>query len=57
MVGHVKASRVQSDEIWAFNSCKQRTVASAKAVQADAGDLWTWTGIDADSKLIAPYGL
>jgi IS1 family transposase len=55
MVRDVKASRIQCDEIWAFNYCKQRTVKSAKAAPADAGDIWTWTGIDADSKLIVSY--
>lgn len=55
MVRDVKASRIQCDEIWAFNYCKQRTVSSAKSAPADAGDIWTWTGIDADSKLIVSY--
>ncbi len=55
MVRGVKASRIQCDEIWAFNYCKQRSVASAKSAPADAGDIWTWTGIDADSKLIVSY--
>lgn len=55
MVQGVKASRIQCDEIWAFNYCKQKTVKSAKAAPADAGDIWTWTGIDADSKLIVSY--
>ena len=55
MVQNVTASRIQCDEIWAFNYCKQRAVAGAKAAPADAGDIWTWTGIDADSKLIVSY--
>jgi len=55
MVQGVNARRIQCDEIWAFNYCKQRTVATAKAAPADAGDIWTWTGIDADSKLIVSY--
>lgn len=55
LVRDVKASRIQCDEIWAFNYCKQRTVSSAKSAPADAGDIWTWTGIDADSKLIVSY--
>jgi IS1 family transposase len=55
MVRDVKASRIQCDEIWAFNYCKQRTIATAKAAPAEAGDIWTWTGIDADSKLIVSY--
>ncbi|MGZ9201793.1 MAG: IS1 family transposase [Caulobacteraceae bacterium] len=55
MVNDVKASRIQCDEIWAFNYCKQRTVATARAAPEGAGDLWTWTAIDADSKLIVSY--
>lgn len=55
LVHDVQARRIQCDEIWAFNYCKQRTVATAKAAPAGAGDIWTWTGIDADSKLIVSY--
>jgi IS1 family transposase len=55
LVRDVKATRIQCDEIWAFNYCKQRAVATAKRAPADAGDIWTWTGIDADSKLIVSY--
>lgn len=55
MVMDVKASRIQCDEIWAFNYCKQKSVKSAKAAPEGAGDIWTWTGIDADSKLIVSY--
>ena len=52
LVQGVKASRIECDEIWAFSYCKKRTVATAKSAPADAGDVWTFTGIDADSKLI-----
>src|SRR5665213_3502692 len=55
LVRDVNAKRVQCDEIWAFNYCKERNRATAKAAPADAGDIWTWTGIDADSKLIVSY--
>ena len=51
----VKAKRVQVDEIWTFTYAKQRNVASAKAAPAGAGDTWTWTAIDADSKLIVSW--
>ncbi len=51
----VKAKRVQVDEIWSFTYAKQKNVATAKAAPADAGDTWTWTAIDADTKLIASY--
>jgi IS1 family transposase len=51
----VKAARVQCDEIWTFCYAKQKNVARAKAAPVDAGDVWTWTAIDADSKLIVSY--
>jgi len=51
----VKASRIECDEIWSFNYCKRANLKTAKAAPADAGDAWTWTAIDADSKLIVSY--
>ncbi len=51
----VASKRVQCDEIWAFCYAKQKNVAVAKAAPEDAGDVWTWTAIDADSKLIVSY--
>lgn len=54
-VRNVKASRIQCDEIWSFNYAKQRNVADAKAAPEGAGDVWTWTAIDADTKLIVSY--
>src|ERR1700744_890941 len=51
----VKASRVECDEIWSFNYCKRATLKTAKAAPEGAGDAWTWTAIDADSKLIVSY--
>ena len=55
LVRGVSAKRVQCDEIWAFCYAKQRNVATAKAAPIGAGDVWTWTAIDADSKLILAY--
>ena len=54
-VRNVKASRIQCDEIWSFCHAKQKNVAAAKAAPEGAGDVWTWTAIDADSKLIVSY--
>lgn len=51
----VKAKRVQVDEIWSFTYAKQKNVADAKTAPDGAGDTWTWTAIDADSKLIVSY--
>src|SRR5712692_4913402 len=44
--------RVQMDEIWSFVYAKNDNVKKAKAAPATAGDLWTWTAICADTKLI-----
>jgi IS1 family transposase len=49
----VKASRIQCDEIWSFVGAKQKNVEAAKS--EPEGDVWTWTAIDADSKLIVSY--
>lgn len=49
------SKRIQVDEIWSFVYSKQANVRDAKAAPADAGDVWTWTAIDADTKLIATW--
>ena len=54
-VRNVEAKRVQVDEIWSFTYAKARNVPTAKAAPEGAGDVWTWTAIDADSKLILSY--
>ena len=54
-VRDVKAARIQCDEIWSFCYAKEKNVRAAKAAPLDAGDVWTWTALDADSKLIVSY--
>jgi IS1 family transposase len=54
-VRNVRSARIQCDEIWSFCYAKQKNVADAKAAPADAGDVWTWTAIDADTKLMVAY--
>ena len=45
--------RVQCDEIWSFCYAKRKNVTPAIAeAHPDAGDVWTWTAIDADTKLV-----
>ncbi len=51
----VRSRRVQADEIWSFCYAKAKNVPTAKAAPEDAGDVWTWTALDADSKLIVSY--
>jgi hypothetical protein len=45
--------RVQVDEIWAFVAAKQKNVPAMKQPVDGAGDVWTWTALDADSKMMA----
>ena len=51
----VTAKRVQVDEIWSFTAAKQKNVPGMKKPVNGAGDTWTWTGLDADSKLIVSW--
>ena len=55
VVRDVKAKSVQCDEIWSFNYCKASNLRHASAAPIGSGDVWTWTGIDADSKLIISW--
>jgi IS1 family transposase len=45
--------RLQVDEIWSFVYAKDKNVPEAK--KGEAGSVWTWTAIDADSKLIPSF--
>ena len=51
----VTAKAVQCDEIWSFAYAKKKNVKFAKAAPEGAGDVWTWTALDADSKLIVSW--
>lgn len=52
---NVTTKRLQVDEIWSFTYAKQKNVEAAKAAPEHAGDTWTWTAIDADSKFIVSW--
>ena len=54
-VRNVTAKRIQCDEIWSFCYAKQQHVPSAKKPVEGAGDVWTWTALDAESKLIVSW--
>ena len=49
----LKVRRLQCDEIWSFVGAKQKNVPDEKA--DEWGDFWTWTAIDADTKLCVSY--
>ncbi len=50
---NVKSKRVQCDEIWSFVYSKQKNV--PEGMDGEAGDVWTWVGIDADTKLAVSW--
>lgn len=50
----LRVRRLQCDEIWAFCGAKAKNV-TPEQKQAGWGDVWTWTGIDADTKLCVSY--
>lgn len=52
-VRNLKSQRIQCDEIWSFVGAKAKNVPEEK--RGEWGDVWTWTAIDADSKLIVGY--
>jgi IS1 family transposase len=51
----VKVRRVQVDEIWSFTAAKPKNVANMKKPVGGAGDIWTWTAIEADTKLLITW--
>lgn len=52
---HLQSKRVQCDEIWSFVYSKGKNATPELKETKDAGDVWTWTAIDADSKLIISW--
>jgi IS1 family transposase len=52
----IKSSRVQCDEIWAFIGAKEKNASDEKKLKG-WGDCWTWTGLDANSKLMISWKL
>jgi IS1 family transposase len=55
-VRHLRVRRIQADEIWAFVYGKDKNL-MLEQVQAGMGSVWTWTALDADTKLIISYML
>jgi IS1 family transposase len=54
-VRYVGSERVQCDEVWSFCGMKQKNVPADKQDSIGLGSIWTWTAIDADSKLITSW--
>lgn len=43
---------IQCDEIWSFVNCKEKNIPQDKIGEFGYGDVWTWTAICADTKLM-----
>lgn len=53
-VRNLKTRRVQADEIWSFVHAKDKNI-SEEQKRFGVGSVWTWTALDADSKLLISY--
>jgi IS1 family transposase len=53
-IRNLRVRRLQCDEIWAYIGAKAKNVSSEKK-EVGWGDVWTWVGIDADTKLVVSY--
>ena len=47
--------RIQVDEIWSFIYAKEKNFARARSAPPEAGEIWTWTAIDAETKLVPSW--
>lgn len=54
-IRNLNVKRIQCDEIWAYCYAKQKNVPEDKKGQFGFGDVWTWTAIDPESKLIISW--
>jgi IS1 family transposase len=52
---NLTCKRIQCDEIWSFCYAKQKNVPADKQGCFGFGDVWTWTAMDPDTKLIVSY--
>lgn len=53
-VRNLRVRRLQADEIWSFVGCKRKNASTEQKAEG-WGDIWTWIGIDADTKLVVSY--
>ncbi len=52
---NLTCNKIQCDEIWAFCYAKEKNVPGDKKGQFGYGDVWTFTALDADTKLILTW--
>ncbi len=54
-VRQVNSEKVQCDELWSFCYAKDRNLPAEMRARRDVGSIWTWTALDADSKLMISW--
>jgi len=54
-IRNLPCKHIQCDEIWSFCYAKQKNVPEDKQGRLGYGDVWTWTAIDADTKLVPSW--
>jgi IS1 family transposase len=54
---NLKSQRIQCDEIWAFVYAKNKNLPEQYKGAVGYGDVWTWTAIDADTKLVPSWAV
>lgn len=52
---NLRCERIQADEIWSFIGAKDRNLTEEERKAGDRGDVWTWTAMCADSKLMISW--
>src|SRR6185437_273536 len=53
---NLPCKRVQCDEVWSFVGCKERNVPRDEKGRG-RGDVWIWTAVDADTKIVPCWHL
>ena len=54
-LNNLPCTRIQCDEIWSYVGAKDKNIADEKRGQFGLGSVWTWTALDADTKLICSW--
>src|SRR5712691_10066153 len=52
---YLTPERIECDEIWAFCYAKAKNVPEDRRGEFGFGDVWTWTAIDPDTKLVPSW--
>ena len=57
VIRNINAQFIQADEMVGYIHCRQINLPNAKAADANSGDIWTWTALDPESKLMVSWHL